>query len=83
MNYEKTSFYSQRNSGLSKGLSFIGQNTLCIFVVHKPFIACFRVMLLLPTPRVVTLIIVTVATLLLSGFLSKILNKYAPILVGR
>lgn len=54
-----------------KLLSFVGQNTLCIFVVHKPIIACFKVLFrYIHTPEVVMLIITTIGTLMLSCLIS-------------
>lgn len=66
-------------------LSFVGQNTLCIFVVHKPIISSFKVIFqFVPiSDNIVVLVITTIATLLLSCLLCMLINKYAPILAGR
>ena len=65
-------------------LSFIGQNTLCIFVIHKPIIGCFRVLFnFVQISESVILIITTAGTLLLSCLLCIMINKYAPVLAGR
>ena len=67
-----------------KFLSFVGQNTLVIFVVHKPIIHCFSAVFWhFSVPDTVALAITTIVTLLISCFLCKIINKCAPILAGR
>lgn len=65
-------------------LSFVGQNTLCIFVVHKPIISCVSVLFrFIPASNIVALFITTAITLLLSCFLCVVINKYAPVLAGK
>lgn len=67
-----------------KWLSFVGQNTLIVFVVHKPIIVCFKALFrYIQTPEVVMLTITTIGTLLLSSLLCILINKYAPILAGK
>ena len=77
-------FWELLNKQGYKWLSFVGQNTLCIFVVHKPIIACFKILFgYIHTPEVVMLIITTIGTLLLSCLLCVFFNKYAPVLAGK
>lgn len=72
------------NSHGYKWLSVIGQNTLCIFVIHKPIISFFKVLFrYVDTPEVVMLITTTIGTLLLSCFVCNVINKQLPILAGR
>lgn len=67
-----------------KWLSFVGQNTLCIFFIHKPIIGCFRILFrYIHAPEVIMLIIPTIGTLVLSCLLCVYINKYAPVLAGK
>ena len=67
-----------------KWLSYVGQNTLCIFVVHKPIIGSFKVLFqFVPVSDIVVLVITTIATLLLSCLLCVIVNKYIPVFAGK
>ena len=67
-----------------KFLSFVGQNTLCIFAVQKPIIHIMSFLFeSLHAPEIVILVFSTLFTLLLSCIISLIINKYAPILVGK
>ena len=68
----------------NKWLSFVGQNTLCIFVVHKPIINCFKVLFqYVQTPDMIALFVTTIGTLMLSCLICVIINKYLPILAGK
>lgn len=72
------------NSKITKGLLFIGQNTLCIFAVQKPIISCFRKLFLIyPMDDNLVLFFTTVGTLTVSCGLCIIINKYVPAFVGR
>lgn len=74
----------KRNRIITKGLSFVGQNTLCIFAIQKPFISCFHTgfsYIHLPEPFV--LVLTTLGTLILSCFVGVLLNKYLPVMVGK
>ena len=66
-----------------KWLSFVGQNTLCIFLIHKPIITCFRFLISFNIPDVVLLTITVVGTLILSSLLCLVINRFLPIMVGR
>ena len=68
----------------SKFLSFLGQNTLLVFVVHKPIIGCFNVLFsYINIPVYFMLLLTTLFTMLLSCLMCIFINKYAPILAGR
>lgn len=65
-------------------LSFIGQNTLCIFAIQKPFIQLFRPFFQgVSMPDIVVLFIVTIFTLVLTCICSLFFNKYLPVFVGK
>ena len=65
-------------------LSFIGQNTLCIFAVQKPIIDCFRYLFKhVNLPMEVTLLITTIGVLSVSFVLCIIINKYIPVFSGK
>lgn len=66
-------------------LSFVGQNTLCIFAVQKPIIGCFKSFFsyIHMYDASVLLILTTIGTLMLSCFLCIIINKFFPFLAGR
>jgi len=67
-----------------KWMSFIGQNTLCIFVIHKPIISCFRFFFhICPMVNLLELLFTTLGTLIISCTLCIIINKYVPVLVGK
>ena len=67
-----------------KWLSFIGQNTLCIFIVHKPIINCFKILFQhVHTLDNMALLITTIGTLFLSCLLCVFINKYLPLLAGK
>lgn len=65
-------------------LSFVGQNTLCIFAVQKPIIQLFSfINRYVEVSSIVMLILVTVATLLISCLICLFFNKYLPAFVGK
>lgn len=65
-------------------LSFIGQNTLCIFAVQKPIIQLFGyVFRFVQMPSLIGLIVVTVCTLAISCMCGVFFNKYLPVVVGK
>ena len=65
-------------------LSFVGQNTLCIFAVQKPIIRCFRIMFQhVHCGDTVVLLSTTFGTLLLSCIFCVVINKYVPVLTGK
>jgi fucose 4-O-acetylase-like acetyltransferase len=72
------------HSRTTKGLLFVGQNTLCIFIVQKPIIGCFKKLFeIYPMNSGLVLFITTAGTLALSCILCIIINKYVPVLVGK
>lgn len=72
------------DSKISKGLLFVGQNTLCIFAVQKPIIGCFRNLFqIFPMDDNLVLFFTTAGTLTVSCVLCVIINKYVPVLVGK
>lgn len=72
------------HSRTTKGLLFVGQNTLCIFIVQKPIIGCFKKLFeIYPMDNVLVLLFTTVGTLVASCVLCIIVNKYVPVLVGK
>lgn len=72
------------DSKISKGLLFVGQNTLCIFAVQKPIIGCFRKLFeIYPMDNGIVLLITTAGTLVVSCFLCVLVNRYVPVLVGK
>lgn len=72
------------DSKITKGLLFVGQNTLCIFIVQKPIIRCFgNLFQIYPMDNSLVLLITTVGTLFISCVLCIIMNKYVPVLVGK
>ena len=69
-----------------KLILYIGQNTLGIFVVHKPFVELFRKIALragIDSNNIVTVIINSVITLIISVVIVFALNRYVPFLFGR
>ena len=67
-----------------KWLSYIGQNTLVIFVVHKPIIGGFKVIFQhFHVYDVVALSITTIGTLIISCLLCILINKKMPLLAGK
>lgn len=68
----------------SSFLSFVGQNTLCIFAVQKPIIFCFKMAFKYAClPNWMVLIVATAGTLLVSCLLCMMINKYFPIFAGK
>ena len=70
---------------IAKWLSFVGQNTLCIFAVQKPIINCFKSLYQIFNidNNVTELAITTLGTLLTSCALGLLINKYVPVIVGK
>lgn len=65
-------------------LSYIGQNTLCIFAVQKPIISCFKNLFkYVNTPLEVSLFITTIGVLSVSLVLCHLINKYIPVFAGK
>lgn len=65
-------------------LSFLGQNSLVIFAVHKPLIEIFTKLFgACSLPNGIKLLIIGAATLLVSSSLCVILNRFAPDLTGK
>ena len=66
-------------------LSFIGQNTFCIFVVHKPLISVLfaKLFSVLSLPASLELIISCIGVLTISCILSLFINHYLPFLAGK
>ena len=67
-----------------RSLSFIGQNTLCLFAVQKPIIQFYRYFFnYINLPNFVVLLIVLVGTLAVSSLMTLFINRYLPAFVGR
>lgn len=65
-------------------LAFIGKNTLCILVVHKPFIKVFKeIFRHIDVPDVIALIVTFVVTTIASCLLAIFINHFFPIMVGK
>lgn len=74
-------FVSRKELGF---LSFVGQNTLCIFAVQKPIIRCFNSLFHhVHVPDGVALVSTTLGTLLISCAICLIVNRFAPVIVGK
>lgn len=72
------------DSKITKGLLFVGQNTLCIFAVQKPIIGCFsKLFQICPMDDNFFLFFTTIGTLAVSCVLCIIINKYVPVLIGK
>lgn len=67
-----------------KIMSFIGQNTLCIFAVQKPIIHMFGCMAnFVQMPNYFMLFLTLIGTLIISSLACLFFNKYLPIFVGK
>ena len=65
-------------------LAFIGQNTLCILVVHKPFIKVFKAIFRhIHVPDAIALIVTCVVTSIVSCLLAVFINHFFPVMVGK
>lgn len=74
----------QNFTGNIKWLSFIGQNTLCIFAVQKPIISCIGILYKhIHLPSIMVLISTTVVVTVLSCGMTVLVNKYIPVLAGK
>ena len=77
-------FIELLNERGNRWLSFVGQNTLCIFIVHRPIINLFKILFqFVLTSDTLALLISTVGTLMLSSLLCVFINKYLPLLAGK
>lgn len=74
---------SKLNS-ITSFITFIGRNTLVIFVVHKPIISIFgRIFTIVEMPRSLVLVVAGIGTLIGSCTLSLLINRFAPCLAGK
>ena len=65
-------------------LSFLGQNTLCAFVIQKPVIKVFKkVFTMIRVPDVVSLAITCIGTAIVCCIAAMILNRWLPVFVGK
>lgn len=65
-------------------LSFIGQNSLLIMVVHKPFIELFKIFFAdTGYSWPIQLVVATLGTLVLSTLMVILIKKFAPFLGGK
>lgn len=66
-------------------LSFIGKNTLCILVVHKPLVRILfkDVFRIIHVPDPIVLIVTCVGTLAISCGIALFINRFIPFMVGR
>ena len=72
------------SGALAQWLSWFGQNTLTVLMVQKPVIAVFKsIFSRIHAPDAVALLITLVGTTAIVCVLCMILNRFAPILVGR
>ena len=67
-----------------RAITYIGENTMALFVVQKPVIAVFRKAFdFIPLPSAVALIVTCFGTTLICCLIAMLLNHYIPISVGR
>ena len=65
-------------------LAFIGKNTLCVLVVHKPFIkACHAVFRRIHVPDAIALTVTFAVTAMASCLLALFIHHFFPALVGK
>ena len=65
-------------------LSFLGQNTLCAFVVQKPIIRWFKnIFKFIPAPQVVALLVTCAGTVIGCCLMAMFINRYFPAMVGK
>ena len=65
-------------------LSFLGKNTLCAFVVHKPIIELFRdVFQRIPASDAVSLAVTFAGTAIGCCLLALVMNRHFPALLGK
>ena len=69
---------------LGQVLSYLGQNSFAIYILHKPVVAIMRVVFArLSVPSWVALIVTCIVAVSSSCLAGAILNRYAPVLLGR
>lgn len=65
-------------------ISFVGRNTLSIFVIHKVFINIFdKIFSIINAPYVLELVITYLGTLVASCISALVINEFAPNLAGK
>ena len=65
-------------------LAFIGKNTLCIFVVHKPIIKVFReIFRHIHVPNAIALMVTWVVTTIACCLIAVFINHFFPVMVGK
>ncbi len=65
-------------------LSFLGQNTLCAFVVQKPIIRWFKIIFkFIPAPQIVVLLVTCAGTSIGCCLIAMFINRYFPAMVGK
>ena len=69
---------------VSRALTYVGKNTLAIFVVQKPFILILRkVFSIVPVPDVMALIVSCIGTVFACCLTAVCLHKILPVSLGR
>ena len=77
-------FLESLNTRVLNWLSYIGSNTLCIFVVHRPIIILFdQIFRRVHVSEFVVLPITTIGVLLISCILCMFINRHLPVLIGK
>ena len=65
-------------------LTYIGMNTMTIFVVHKPIIRVFRkVFQLIHAPEVIGVTLTVILTTAVCCVIAKILDRFVPTMIGK
>lgn len=73
-----------KSNPISRFLSFLGQNTLCVFVVQKPIIRVFGILFdKIHVPDAVALIVTCIFTTALCCVAALFFNRFMPVLVGK
>lgn len=71
-------------SRVSRALSFLGQNTLCVFATQKPIIKVFgTVFKRIPTPDALALLVTCIGTAFGCCLIAVFLNRYLPTMLGK
>ena len=78
------SWLPQRQTAPARFMSFLGRNTLCVFVTHKPIIHMFgKLFSIVRVPNAVSLVVTCVGAIAASCLIALFLNRYLPTAVGR
>lgn len=72
------------DSRFSRALSFLGQNTLCVFATQKPIIRVFReIFKRIQVPAAAALLVTCIGTAFGCCMIALFLNRYLPTMVGK